>query len=92
VAATARWPVLGCDNRGGLLITSPSLQVVMSVSGSRERDWSGYSIIAVAIVWAAVILATSAVLEGTDYFSKLIPILGGGAAATLIILGGARKR
>ncbi len=49
----------------------------------------GNLIIASAIIWAAVILA-SAVLVPAE-FAKLIPILGGGAAGHIIILGGAAQ-
>ncbi len=51
-----------------------------------------WSIIAVAIVWAAVILATAIVLKGTSYWLRILPIVGGGAAATLILMGGHRCR
>ena len=45
-----------------------------------------------AIIWAAVVLATSFVLEGTGLMGKLIPILGGGAVASIILVGrGSRK-
>jgi hypothetical protein len=48
--------------------------------------------IALAIVWAAVILACAAVLRGTGYWDKLLPIVGGGAAAHIVILGGFLRR
>ena len=63
----------------------------MSSGNGHELDASGYAIVAVSIIWAAVIFATAAILKGTDYFASLIPILGGGAASTIIILGGARR-
>jgi hypothetical protein len=47
-------------------------------------------ILANAIIWAAVIIASATVLQGTGYVGKMILILGGGAAATNIILGGTR--
>jgi hypothetical protein len=48
-------------------------------------------IIGVAIIWAAVILAAAMILQGTGYFSQMLPILGGGAASSIIVLGGARS-
>ncbi len=53
---------------------------------------SGWSIVAVAIVWAAVILASAVVLKDTPYWTPMLPILGGGAGATIIIMGGARYK
>ena len=44
-------------------------------------------IIANAIVWGGVIIAIALVLRGTDYMGKLIPILGGGAGVSVVILG-----
>jgi hypothetical protein len=49
------------------------------------------AILAVAVIWAAVILASAKVLEGTPYFAQLLPILGGGAGGSIIVLGGARR-
>ncbi|WP_366924487.1 hypothetical protein MFMK1_001466 [Metallumcola ferriviriculae] len=44
-----------------------------------------------AIIWAAVIFG--AAVAAPESFGKLIPILGGGAAAHVIILGSlARKK
>jgi len=40
-----------------------------------------------ALVWASVILSTATILEGTPYAHKMLIILGGGAAATSILLG-----
>ena len=45
-----------------------------------------------AIIWAVVIFATDIVLQDTGHMRKMIPILGGGAAATLILLGGILRR
>jgi len=50
------------------------------------------AIIGNAIIWAAVILSSAYVLEGTGYMQKLIPVLGGGSAVSLIILGGLLRR
>lgn len=54
----------------------------------------GIAIIVEAIVWAAVIVAVSTTLEGAWQASRVLTILGGGAAATIILLGGmlARER
>ncbi len=51
-----------------------------------------WSIIAVAIIWAATIFAAGIVLEGSVYLAPMLRILGGGAAATIIVLGGAQRR
>ncbi len=47
-----------------------------------------WAIIAIALVWAVVIFATAEVLEATVYAPRVLRILGGGAAATIIVLGG----
>ena len=44
-------------------------------------------VIANAIVWGAVILATAHALRGTDLFGHVLPILGGGASASLMLVG-----
>jgi hypothetical protein len=46
------------------------------------------SIIVVAVIWAVVILAISSVLADTPSAPRVLSILGGGAAATIILLGG----
>lgn len=51
----------------------------------------GSATLGVAIVWAAVIIACAVVLKGSGYFSQLIPILGGGAAASIIVVSGGCK-
>ena len=43
-------------------------------------------IIGNAIVWGIVIIATALVLKGTGYMAKLLPILGGGAAFSEVII------
>jgi hypothetical protein len=43
--------------------------------------------IANAVVWAAVIFAVDTILRNTPYAGKVLLILGGGAAATIILLG-----
>ena len=53
---------------------------------------SALAIILVAVIWAVVIFAAAGVLKGTPYWARLLPILGGGAAATIIILGGIRAK
>ncbi len=47
-------------------------------------------ILGVAIIWASVMLAV--VLENTPYFAQLLPILGGGAGGSIIVLGGSKPR
>jgi len=49
-------------------------------------------IIGVSIIWAAVLIASAIILQGTNYFSQLIPILGGGTASCIIILGSLKDR
>ncbi len=41
--------------------------------------------IGIAIIWAAVILASATILKGTPHWGQMLPILGGGAAACIII-------
>lgn len=53
---------------------------------------SGSVVIGVAIVWAAVIFASAMVLKDTPYWGRLLPILGGGAAATILLVGALRRR
>ncbi len=50
------------------------------------------AVIVVALIWAAVILATSIALEGAPQFSRVLTILGGGAAASIILIGGMIER
>jgi hypothetical protein len=52
----------------------------------------GAVVIGLAIIWTAVILGSSMILEGTGYFAELLPILGGGAAASVIVVGGGLRR
>ncbi len=47
--------------------------------------------IGVAIVWAAVILAVAKVLQGIPQGKIVITLVGGGIAATLILLGSLRR-
>ncbi|MCL5962452.1 MAG: hypothetical protein M1358_24590 [Chloroflexi bacterium] len=55
------------------------------------RQWQ-VGIIGVAIIWPAVIVASDLVLQGTPYMAKMLPVLGGGAAASIIMLGGLSRR
>ena len=50
-----------------------------------------WTILAVAIVWAAVLVAAAAVLRGTVYWAQVLPILGGGAAMTVLLVGAAYR-
>jgi len=52
----------------------------------------GLAAICVAVIWAAVIFAVSNVLTGTEYAGRVLRILGGGAAACIILLGGLRLK
>ena len=45
-----------------------------------------------SIIWASVIIASAIILKGSGFFSELVPILAGGAAVSLIVLGGARSK
>lgn len=49
-------------------------------------------ILANAIIWASVIIAAALILKGTGYSDKIIPILGGGAIASILALGGTLSR
>ncbi len=55
-------------------------------------DRSRWTIIGIAIIWAAVIFASSVILKGSSYWGQMIPILGGGAAGSIIILGGTQRK
>ena len=52
----------------------------------------GTVVIGVAVIWAAVIFASGVILSGTPYWGQMIPILGAGAAASIIVVGWLRKR
>jgi len=43
-------------------------------------------VIAAAIAWVAIILATRVILGGTPYFGQMLPVIGGGAAFFVVIL------
>ncbi len=45
-----------------------------------------------AIVWAVVVIAAASVLSGTPYASQVRLILGGGAAASILIVGAGMRR
>ncbi len=51
----------------------------------------GTVVIGVALIWAAVIFASGIILSGTPYWGQMIPILGAGAAASIIVVGWLRK-
>lgn len=46
------------------------------------------SIIAIAVIWAVIILVTSNVLDGIPQSRQVLSFIGGGAVATIILLGG----
>ena len=49
-------------------------------------------ILLIALVWASVILAISNVLRGTIYMNQILPILGGGSFASILITSNMRKK
>ena len=53
---------------------------------------SGVLVIALAIIWASVILTSAVILLGTPYWPQLLPILGGGAASSIILTGAVTLR
>lgn len=52
----------------------------------KNNAWA--PILAIALIWAAVILAVSVVLDGSPLAGRVNTLLGGGAAGTIIVLGG----
>lgn len=44
-------------------------------------------VIANALIWGFVLVATSLALKGTGAYQKIQLILGGGAAASLLVVG-----
>lgn len=57
--------------------------------GKATEKVLGPFIIANAIVWGAVMVGTAFILKGTGLMSKILPIMGGGAAFCTVILPGA---
>ena len=51
-----------------------------------------YGVIGLAIIWAAVIFASSLLLGDTVFWGQMLPILGGGAASSILIVGGSMRR
>ncbi|VVB95695.1 Uncharacterised protein [uncultured archaeon] len=49
-------------------------------------------VILIALIWASVIVAISTILEGTQYMNRVLPILGGGSFASILILNNIRKK
>jgi|GEM_PF-1571998 len=45
-----------------------------------------------AIVWAAVLLGSAVALNGTGVFGQISSILAGGAAASVLLVGGGVRR
>ena len=58
----------------------------MTESNETRKKKVGWFIIGNAIVWGAVMIATSLVLGGTGHMPKILPILGGGAGFSVVIL------
>jgi hypothetical protein len=52
---------------------------------NRQKKIAAF-IISNAIVWGAVMIGISFVLKGTGYTDKVLPILGGGAGFSVVIL------
>lgn len=52
----------------------------------------GVEIIAIAVIWASVILAISYILDGTPYMGRILPILSGDSFASILILNNLRKK
>ena len=48
----------------------------------KRHNWP---VMVVAIVWAAVILATAVLLKGTGHWAALLPVLGGSVGGALIL-------
>ncbi len=48
-------------------------------------------ILLIAVIWASVILAISSILSGTPYMNQILPILGGGSFASILILRNIKK-
>ena len=46
------------------------------------------AVVVIALIWAAVIIAVSLTLTGSAESSRVLTILAGGAAASIILLGG----
>lgn len=46
------------------------------------------AVIVIALIWAAMIIATAIMLGSAPESSRALTILGGGAAASIILLGG----
>jgi uncharacterized membrane protein YgaE (UPF0421/DUF939 family) len=46
------------------------------------------AVIVIALIWAAVIIASAITLGSVPESSRALTILGGGAAASIILLGG----
>lgn len=49
-------------------------------------------VILIALIWVSIILAISAILEGTQYMNRVLPILGGGSFACILIVNNIRKK
>lgn len=56
----------------------------------KRNAWA--PILAIAIIWAAVILAVSSTLSGSPLERQVLTLVVGGAAGTIIVLGGWLRR
>jgi hypothetical protein len=61
--------------------------------GRETMSRGGVIVIVNAIIWGAVLVGTAHALRGTTAFSEIQLILGGGAAASnLLVAGGALRK
>jgi len=58
----------------------------MTDADEKRKKRVGTYVIANAIVWGAVIIATSLVLRDAGLMGKMLPILGGGSAFSVVVL------
>lgn len=49
-------------------------------------------VLLIAVIWVSVILGISSILRGTAYMNQILPILGGGSFASILILNTIRKK
>ncbi len=52
----------------------------------------GWRVLALAILWGAVILGVAWLLKGTPQATQVVVILGGASGASLLIVGGGHCR
>ena len=52
---------------------------------------SGAFLIAIGVVWAAVLFAVGWLMRGAPQATQVIMLIAGGVAATFVLLGGSRR-